>query len=184
MKISNLPSYVLVLGGILSVCWWPQGLLAQTDSSARGQARAEIVAPLNISSATPLNFGLVQAKKQDGSVIITTNNQRVILGGVQVVPQSKYSRAEISIIGTPNAVYVIRLLKSTAQHTSQTGQPGGTLLEIVDLKSLSQTVGSESFMGRIGPNGKDTIFVGGTLLVPGTAKHGKYEGNVNLTVSY
>ncbi len=187
VRLLNVQHLYLIGGlvvGFISLCWCPQGVMAQTQSTGRGQATAQVVAPLYISHATPLNFGLVHAKKQAGSVTITTDNQRMILGDVQVVPQSLFSRAEVAITGTPNAVYSIHLLDSTAQHPSHTGQPGKTLLQIVDLTSRSQTVGSDSSMGRIGPDGTDVLFVGGTLLVPGTAKHGKYEGNVNLTVSY
>ena len=33
-------------------------------------------------------------------------------------------------------------------------------------------------------SGVDSVFVGGTLLVPPTARNGKYEGNVELTISH
>ena len=88
------------------------------------------------------------------------------------------------MLGTPNANYNIQVNDLTAvQDQSVKPEPGVTSLNVTDLKIFSTTVGAESASGQVGPDGTDTLYVGGTLQVPITAKNGKYRGEVELLIS-
>ncbi len=173
----------VIFSGLVGI----RGMLAEpvmAGTSAIGRAGAHIVVPLRISSSTTLQFGVLQTKKQSGTVIVTTDNQRFTTGGIRIVEPSAFSRAEFVITGAPHTAYTIQSLQATAHHPSHQGKSGRVTLEIVDLKSKSLTVGMETPTGQIGSQGFDRVYVGGTLVVPPAAKSGQYEGTVMMTVSY
>lgn len=148
-------------------------------------ATVDIGIQLQLTRVSQLSFGQVRPGDTDGEVIVTPGtNQRSRTGGVGL-SGSKFSRAVFIVTGTPNSFYTIAPVLAFSVHDSR-GEPieGLTLLEVTDLKSYSATVGAVTTSGQIGPGGVDSVFVGGTLLVPPTARNGKYEGDVTLTISH
>ena len=96
-----------------------------------------------------------------------------------------FSRATFTVTGPPSTSYNIEPVLAFSVHDARTAPIGSvTLLDVIDLLSYSSTVGAVTTVGQIGPSGVDSVFVGGTLLVPPTARNGKYEGNVELTISH
>ena len=155
-------------------------------SSSTVQASVVIkeLRPLTTTEGTPLSFGQLKPGQTDGTVVITTSNTRYSTGGVTVSGQN-FSRAEFLVSGEPDAVYTIDIGPLTAFHDMRPDIViGVTALEVSDLLSYSATVGSEGTVGRLNQNGVDSVFVGGTLVVPATALAGSYQGRVILTVNY
>lgn len=159
-------------------------------ATATGRASVEIVVPLNVIMGSPLEFGNIKSEfesddeeEESGSVTITTGNQRLASGNIKV--SSQFNRAVFTINGVPYSTYNIQISDLMAVH-DQTLKPesGVTQLRILDLKSFSVSAGLETTTGKINASGTDTVYVGGTLLVPATAKNGKYRGDVEIILSY
>ncbi len=162
--------------------------VAGAEESATIQASVEIVVQLAITGSSPLCFGQIRPGETDGWVTVTTSNERYATGGVGL-SGSHFSRAEFTITGQPGVSYSIVPGVPLIVHDQRPNPiPGVTGLEVIDLLIYSTTVGPpETFSpgtGQIGPGGVDSVYIGGTLVVPSTAKNGKYAGSVELTVNY
>lgn len=147
-------------------------------------ATVEIKIQLSLTKTADLNFGQVRSGHSDGTVVVTPLNERFPTGDVTLRALTNFSRAEFIITGDPGDSYNIEPVLDFALH-DQRGDPvlDVTLLEVVDLISFSSNVG-QGLVGQIGTDGIDSIFVGGTLLVPPGAKFGKYGGQVTLTINF
>ena len=148
-------------------------------------ATVEIKTVLVLTKTADLNFGQVRAGNADGTVIVTPLNVRSATGGVKLRAETNFSRAEFIITGDPGDSYSIVPVLGFALH-DQRGDPipGETILQVTNLISYSTTAMAVTFLGQFNSNGIDTLFVGGTLLVPPGAKFGKYGGEVTLTFNY
>ncbi len=165
--------------------------LAQTGATATGNAAAEIrvSGPVQLTTISELEFGGVDAGDADGTVILDPiTNERTSPGNVVPLHGGSHSRAEFLVTGTPSSSYTITLPPSEISISEQTverdesGNPLSSLI-VIDLLAFSTTLPGITLVGQIGLDGTDTIFVGGTLLVPTTAKQGSYRGDVAVTVS-
>ncbi len=172
---------ILVLAGLAL----PGVARAQTQATI--QATIQIAEPLAIISSTQVDFGQVVPGQTDGTVTVTTSNQRIVTGGVET-QGSEFSRAEFSIQGEPGASYSIDVPELRAQplgvDDEEEETPGLPSLEVTNIKSSSTTVGAETRTGQIGPDGTDTVFVGGTLVIPANAKAGRYRLDVEVSLNY
>ena len=148
-------------------------------------ATVEIRTLITITRTAELNFGQVRAGETDGTVTVTPLNVRFPTGGVTLRAMTNFSRAEFIITGDPSTTYNIAPVLGFALH-DQRGDPlfGETVLQVTNLISYSTTAMEVTFLGQFNSNGVDTVFVGGTLLVPPGAKFGKYGGEVTLTFNY
>lgn len=157
---------------------------AHSSPSATASSNVHIATPLSITGLLTLEFGQVRPGDQAGTVVVTTANTRAAFGGAKVAASSAiWRRGEFSVTGTADAFYDITLQATIFLHDQ-----GGTnaQLKVTDLKSKSVTKGVEGSEGKINPSGTDLIYIGGTLQVPSkaTAKNGKYEGEVLITINY
>lgn len=152
--------------------------------SATIPATVNIKVNLAITHSSELDFGQVRPGETDGTVVVTTSNTRFATGSV-TLRGPKFSRAEFAVTGESNAFYNIGLGSTISLHDER-GEPipGVTGLEVVDLLSFSKTAAAVTSVGQIGSSGIDSVYVGGTLLVPTTAFNGKYSGAVELTINY
>jgi len=151
-------------------------------------ATVDVRNSFTLTKSANLRFGNVHPGETDGTVVVTTSNVRFAAGGARVSGKDEhhhhFGRAAFTIFGEPNAIYQIEPLPTIALHDSRKLPiPNVTALEVINLIAFSTTVGAETTAGQIGPNGVDTVFVGGTLTVPSGAKNGRYEGEVTLTIS-
>lgn len=155
-------------------------------ASATARASATVVAPpLRIASATDLRFGALAARGGAGTVTVSPSGRRVATGGVALLGNANFGAATFRITGQANADFTITLPDSIeVTHDSGRSIPGVTSLIAVDLVSLSETVGAETEVGRLDAAGKDVVRVGGTLIVPATARTGSYRGVVTLSIEY
>ena len=145
----------------------------------------EIKKLLTLTRTADLNFGQVRSGETDGTVIVTPLNVRSKTGGVTLRAMTNFSRAVFIISADPGDFFNISPVLDFALH-DQRGDPifGETILQVTNLLSYSTTVGAVTFVGQINSDGVDTVFVGGTLLVPPGAKFGKYGGEVTLTFNF
>ena len=148
-------------------------------------ATVEIRALITLTRIADLNFGQVRSGETDGTVTVTPLNVRTFTGDVTLRAMTNFSRAEFIITGDPNATFTISPVLDFALHDKR-GDPifGETVLQVTNLLSYSTTVGAVTTVGQFNSNGIDSVFVGGTLLVPPGAKLGKYGGEVTLTFNY
>lgn len=157
---------------------------AEETGTIQASVQIQSMVQLTITSSSPLSFGQIRPGETDGWVTVTTWNERYATGGVELRAPF-FSRAEFTITGLPGASYSIELGAPLIVHDQSSNPiPGVTDLEVIDLLAWSTTVGYETFTGQIGPGGVDSVYIGGTLVVPTTAKNGKYAGNVELTINY
>lgn len=162
-----------------------RGNFANADSSTiNASVVIKELHPLIATEITQLSFGQLGPGQIDGTVVVTTSNERYSTGGVVLYGQN-FSRAEFLISGEPDVVYTIEIGSLVAFHDMRPDTVlGGTALEVTDLLTYSSTVGLEGTAGRLDQNGIDSVFVGGTLVVPTTALTGCYRGKVAKTVNY
>lgn len=146
-------------------------LPAQTVNGASTTLRADVTITgqaLEITSSTLLNFGFYLIWVNDGTITVTTSNTRSATGGVIIFSGStSFERAEYNIQGPANTQYTITL-PTGLSFVERTifGVPVGRTLAVTNLTSFSTTVGAETTTGMTDNNGQDTIYVGGTLVVP------------------
>ena len=179
-KALNRGIFIIAFAAALSVVMPGSALGESGTISASVEIRAELV----ITNLAELDFGQVRPGPTDGTVVVTTANTRFKTGGTGIIGP-KFSRAEYVISGTPGSIYNIVPVAAFSVHDQRsTPIPGMTSLDVINLISFSTTVGVETTTGQINPNGVDSVFIGGTLVVPTTALNGKYSGNVILTVNF
>ena len=179
-KALNRSVFIIALAGILAVIM-PGSTLGESGTiSSSVEIRADIV----IDKTAVLYFGQVRPGTTDGTVVVTTGNERFAFGGTKIIGP-KFSRAEYVVSGTPDALYTITPGVALSVHDNR-GEPipGVTSLDVINLKSFSVTFNAEGTTGQFNSSGVDSIFVGGTLVVPTTALNGKYSGSVIITVNF
>jgi uncharacterized protein DUF4402 len=164
------------------VLFWVAVLIlpAQTVNGASATLQANVTIngqAVEIISSTMLSFGKYKSDDDDdGTVVVTTANSRVFTGGVKAGkgggPGLNFNRAEFVINGPADTSYTITLPTGISfdEFNSNDGTPTGRQLDVINLKSLSITVGAETTTGMTDSNGEDTIYVGGTLMVPAIAE--------------
>ena len=174
-------------------------------SSAAGNATAEVSPPVKFKLTNELDFGNIRPGNFAGTVVITPHNRRFATGGVKLRgsrrvygkdkdsdkernkgrSHGQFSRAKFKVSGLPNTFFTIKLVSSPALlKKGRRSVRRKKSLEITQLKSFSVTQNCEARMGRFNAEGKDTIYVGGTLQVPARAKKGKYEAEVTIFIDF
>lgn len=180
IRALNRGIFIIAFAGFLSVIMPGSSLGASGTISASVEIRSELV----ITNIAQLDFGQVRPGATDGTVVVTTANTRFATAGTNIIGP-KFSRAEYFVGGVPDAIYTITPGVAFSVHDNRGDPiPDVTSLDVINLLSFSTTVGMETTTGLINPNGVDTIFVGGTLVVPPTAPKGSYSGSVVITINY
>lgn len=187
IAVSRWVLIIMVLSG-LGALVLPGVAGAEETATIQASVQIQSMVQLSITGCTPLCFGQIRPGETDGWVTVTTSNERFATGGVGLQAPF-FSRAEFIITGTPDATYSIVPGHPLMVHDQRPNPiPGVTALEVIDLLIYSTTVGPPATIspgtGQIGPGGVDTVYVGGTLVVPSTAKNGSYAGHVQLTINY
>ena len=176
----NRGIFIIALAGILAVVM-PGSTLGESGTiSSSIEIRSELV----ITKIASLFFGQVRPGATDGTVVVTTANERFAFGGTGIIGP-KFSRAEYVVGGVPDAIYPITPGVALSVHDIRgVPIPDESSLDVIDLKSFSVIFNAEGTTGQFNSSGVDSIFVGGTLVVPTTALNGKYSGSVIISVNY
>ncbi len=180
-KSNVIISLACTAGLFLAQDAWPNAA-----AMVAAQATARVVEILSVTGEEPLNFGFVEPSPQDGTVTVSPDNARSVTGGVQATDE--FGRAAFAVRGTPGHSYTIHappsVTFSAKEHNSDASESLARELTVTDFITYSVNTGTTAATGKLGQNGEDRIYLGGTLIVPANAAPGVYSGWVPLTVSY
>ncbi len=149
-----------------------------------GTASVSIVpAPLHLKAKKDLRFGTIaDCGKSAGAVTIAATGGRTA-SGVRLERGGDYGPALFQVKGVSGAGYVITLPSSVTAERKHSRHGAGTL-QVTDLTLLSRTLGGTGAAAKIDARGEDQVRVGGTLIVPKSAKPGYYSAEIAMVVSY
>lgn len=163
MKSSNrfalLATVVAALGTLSS---------AAIAATASGTASATVIAPITITSTTPLNFGSF-SNAAAGTVTIDTAGARTS-SGVLLSAVTAGARGVFTVGGSNNAGFSI----TSPQGFSVTTAGGSPMAFALTLPGTTGTLSS----------GSATINVGGVLTVGAAQLAGTYTGSYSVVVEY
>lgn len=153
--------------------------------TATGEVSAGVVETLSIISQQPLTFGHVTPLAGGGTVTIGTDNTRSVTGAVEV-RAGGFHRAAFHVQGAPGRTYSIHMPDSQLFISSEANANPNLVntLTVDHFTVYSVNHAAPGPAGQLGGTGADTVYLGGTLLVPENAMPGTYSGLVPLTVSY
>lgn len=140
-------------------------------ATATADAKAEIVAALDITKETDLDFAQVVAGGTDGTVIMTPGGVRSATGGT-TLGNGPGSAASFHVTGAANATYAITLPSSVTLES-------GLNTMLVDTFTSDPTP-----TGTLDGTGNQTLNVGATLHVPTGQATGNYSHSFDVTVAY
>lgn len=139
--------------------------------------------PLHLKAKKDLRFGTIaDCGKSAGTVTVAATGGRSS-AGVKLERGGDYGPALFQVKGAAGAGYVITLPASVTAERRWARHGAGTL-EVVDLTVLSRTLGGTGAAAKLDSRGEDQVRVGGTLLVPKSAKPGYYSAEIAMVVSY
>ena len=160
--------------------------VAGADPTATIQATVRVVQVFEITSSTMLDFGNVKPPAVgEGTVTVFIVSaeppvfDREATDDALLSGDDNFSPAVFTISGPPDGIYEIFLPLSLAFHDFRSEPiPGVTELKVIVLTSATASVGLGTAGKFDAVTGTDTVFIGGTLVVPDTAKTGDYRGDV------
>lgn len=139
--------------------------------------------PLHLKAKKDLRFGTIaDCGKSAGTVTIAATGARTS-SGVRLERGGDYGPALFQVKGAAGAGYVITLPSSVTAER-RWAKPGAGGLQVVDLTLHSRTLGGAGANAKLDNRGEDQVRVGGTLIVPKTAKPGYYSAEIAMVVSY
>lgn len=145
----------------------PDGTNTATASS---EASVTIIQPISLTNERALNFGVIAASSQDGTVTIDFNGTRTATNGITLPAQfTTESSAQFAVSGEENASFSITL------PTSVTIGSGASAMTITDFTENSDNVLSSE---------EETFEVGATLNVNENQAAGSYSTTFDVTVTY
>ena len=162
MKSSN--RFALLATVVASLSTLSSAAIAATAS---GTATATVIAPITITSTTPLNFGSF-SNAAPGTVTIDTAGARTS-SGVLLSAVTPGARGVFTVGGSNTAGFSI----TSPQGFSVTG-PGTAMPFTLTLPGATGTLSA----------GAATINVGGVLTVGTTQTAGAYSGSYSVVVEY
>lgn len=160
-KLLMLVVFVFVAGAVFA---------SQTDPET-GEAKAKIIAPLEITHATgaALNFGtLVSPKNGAGTVTIDADSGEASESGVERIAADPVSRDHFTVTNPERVSYSVNLPSSSINVTS------GSNTMAVSAFTASCSSGCTA----------DDIYVGGQLAVAQDQAAGSYTGEYTITLTY
>jgi len=149
-----------------------------------GTASVSILpAPLHLKAKKDLRFGTIaECGKAAGAVTIAATGARTATG-VRLERGHDHGPALFQVKGAAGAGYVITLPSSVTAERRSSKHGAGTL-QVVDLTLFTRTLSGTGAAAKLDARGEDQVKVGGTLLVPKSAKPGHYSAEIALAVSY
>ena len=153
------------------------GISAKAQVSASATAGVTIVTPIAITKTVDMNFGNVAVSASSGTVILDTDGNRSLTGGITLpTTAGTVTSASFAVTGAANYTYSITL-PSTDVTLTKAG--GGATMLANSFTSFPSTVGT------LNASGEQTLKVGATLNVLGNQSAGQYiSSGFNVTVNY
>jgi hypothetical protein len=165
---------------------------AQAASESAG-ASATILTPIAITDPVDLSFGVLTATVASTITIDVANGNRsstvlasLITNGA-AASAFPPSRASFTVTGTPDLTFSISATAATVQLV---GPAGSTAMAVTlsGVMSSAPTTGAAATAstGTLSSLGVDTLYIGGSLVVPAGNSAGTYTNSngIGLTVDY
>src|ERR1043166_2242926 len=181
---------------------------AEAGKFATGLASAEIIQPLYVKTKSALSFGELECSTHEGRVTVSPTDQRKITVDIKMSRGGFYPASfQVSgtpffyySVTTPQTL-IFDVAGKGFHHDDfddhhddhdrhghhghhgrdddnhHHGHQQSELL-VKDFTTYSSTLGSGGNKGQLGHHGRDMLYVGGTLIVPGNAAPGLYRGFV------
>ncbi len=137
-------------------------------ATATGTARVEILVPVQLSTVTNLDFGLVAAGAASGTVVLPTASNTRTCTSVTCVGTA--TRGSFQVTNASNG----QTIQLSATNATLTGA-GTNMLVTTSLSNSSIVFNSSSLQ---------TVFVGGSLAVGTNQAAGVYTGSFTVTADY
>lgn len=155
-------------------------------AEATSTATSTVITPIGITAPEVLSFGKF-APGDGGSVTISNSGARTKVGVILSSTLSTQTAAKFDVTGEASTTYAI----SHSGVAVLTGISGAALTipstmalaKTSDLIAANVTEGNAT-TGTLAADGKQSIYVGGTLTVGATQPAGEYTGAVTVTVEY
>lgn len=145
--------------------------------SATADASATILTPIEITNASDMNFGNMAVNATPGTVVLTPAGTRTPSGGVTFLAANPgtVTAASFTVTGLANATYSITLPSGST-----------TISNGTDDMTVDTWTSDPTPTGTLDGTGTQTLNVGATLTVPGSASSGVYLSSTpfEVTVNY
>ncbi|KLE34157.1 DUF4402 domain-containing protein [Aurantiacibacter luteus] len=162
----------------------------EAAASARGGATAAVVDPLRIEYLRDLAFGsLTVGTAGEGAVTVSpapagaapryTGSAAPLCSGGTGADCAPYA-AQIAVRGEPGRSYRVDLPASVMA----SGRATGRQLAVEDLVVRSRERPLADRRGRLDPQGRDTLEIGGTLRVPAATPADHFRAELAVFVAY
>jgi len=156
-----------------ALMWLAAGAMyAQSSATASTTASARVLAKIQLTKNTDLNFGDLVAGASAGTVVVTTAGAKSATGGVTLAVGT-VSQASFTVTGEPNKTYTITVPASVTLNG-----PGGNNM-IVNGFVLNPTSPATLPAGGTAP-----LNIGATLNVAANQVTGTYSNTFNVVVAY
>jgi len=133
--------------------------------------------PLNVERVEELAFGrIVGDERLPGQVVIDAVTGQKTVQGAAVDLGGEHRRAEYLVLGAPGHSFVITL---PDEHSIEGKGKGGK-----DTALVKDFTSHPADVGRLGPDGRTTVYVGATFHLKPGQKGGDYQGPLDIFVSY
>ena len=159
---------------------------AQPGGQAAGRAEAEVVVPINVVQLSDLSFGSIAANGfGEASVKVAANGSppryvHTARPGCSGQSECLPHRASFGVSGEANRDYRVAVPSAVMA----VGVRTGVGLPVVDIEVRGQNGSSATGGGRLDNAGRDTLFVGGTLRVPGGTRPDIFRAEFSVIVTY
>lgn len=169
MESSSFKAWTLL--GFVGAFSIPSSACAQPGAlTAGGEAKALIVEPISVVAEAELDFGLLSGR----------NSTAIVVPAAAGMTSSGASAARFRVKGTQLRSYQIQVQGQVAA----TGKSTGVEIPIVNLTASSTNTKAHDWSGKLNEAGEDTVYVGGTLVLPSTAPSDHYSADVQIFVHY
>lgn len=173
--LTTMKKIVLVIIIIVAFFALPISIFA-VNVPVSADAKAKIIAPIQLANSTALDFGTISTSAAVGTVTIpaTVTPTATATGGVTILNSPK-TASTFTVTGMPNAAYILTLPTSAATLKDNNGTGSNTMTVDTWIESATET---------ISVGGSDIFYVGGTLHIGASQVAGEYKGTFNVTVAY
>lgn len=167
------------------------------ETSTNVQVSAKLVAPITLTVAQNMNFGLIVPGAGGGTVALSTVGARAAAADVTLGNSTGTAAAQVDLTGEANSTFSVELgaENNTAVVLVNPGAPNGpaelTLTNFkFDLNSAGEAAyADQSFNGTFSNTGTSVLLIGGRLNIPTNSPAGTYSTGtggsaMTVTVNY
>ncbi len=156
-----------------ALMWLAAGAMsAQSSATQSATATARVLAKIQLTKNTDLNFGDLVAGGSAGTVVVSTTGTRTSTGGVTLAVGT-VTQAGFTVVGEPNKTYTITVPASVTLNG-----PGGNTM------AVNGFVLNPTSPATLPAGGSAPLNIGATLNVAANQVTGSYSNTFNVVVAY